>query len=331
MPAAPRARTDPPATRAAATPTHRRAGRERRAQERVHVRGLGQLQADARDRRRRTAARRGGNRQRGAARVARRAQHTSVDSSRADSRSPSGPTLRSRPPTTMATRSQVISTSGRMCVEKKTVLPSLRSSRIRSRTSLRPSGSSPVIGSSSITSSGSPISACAIPIRCSIPFENLRSGRPRAWSSPTRAIKRLARARRSADGSVAERADEVEELLGRQVVVEVGPLGQVAEPALRGQRRGPAGPAPRRARRWEDEPHQHLQRRGLAGAVRPQEPEDLAAVDLESSRPCTASTRRRKKPEAKGLRAGRRRAAPPRGRTSAVMATAIIPGYGRGV
>ena len=126
---------------------------------------------------------------------------TSVDSRRADSRSPSGPTLRSTPPITIATRSQVISTSGRICVEKKIVFPSLRSSRIRSRTSLRPSGSRPVIGSSRITSSGSAISACAIPIRCNIPFENLRSGRPRAWPRPTRSISRSARARRSADGS----------------------------------------------------------------------------------------------------------------------------------
>ena len=53
------------------------------------------------------------------------------------------------------TRSQSVSTSGRMWVEKKTVFPRRFSSRMRSRTSLRPTGSSPLMGSSSTTNAGS--------------------------------------------------------------------------------------------------------------------------------------------------------------------------------
>ena len=81
---------------------------------------------------------------------------------------------------------------------------------------------------------------------------------------------------------VAQRADEIQELFRREVIVEVGALGQVADPALGRQARhrqpqhlgAPAG--------REDEAHQHLEGGGLAGAVGAQEPEDLAAMDVEA-------------------------------------------------
>jgi hypothetical protein len=53
------------------------------------------------------------------------------------------------------------------------------------RTSRRPSGSSPDIGSSRKTTSGSFSSACAMPTRWIMPFENLRSCSRRSAPMPT--------------------------------------------------------------------------------------------------------------------------------------------------
>ena len=103
---------------------------------------------------------------------------------RASPRRPAGPS------TTIATRLQSVSASGRMCELKKTVRPSSRSRRIRARTSRRPSGSSPDIGSSRKTTSGSLISACASPTRWIMPFENLRSCIRRSAPSPTSSSRR---------------------------------------------------------------------------------------------------------------------------------------------
>ena len=87
---------------------------QRRPQEAVHVGSLAQLDRRAPRRSARTRAPSGSA---GSPRRAPRRSTTSVDSRRADSSSSSGPTLRVRPANTIATRSQVISTSGRMCVE----------------------------------------------------------------------------------------------------------------------------------------------------------------------------------------------------------------------
>lgn len=59
-----------------------------------------------------------------------------------------------RPRLTIATRSQVTSTSLRKWELRNTLTPVSRSSRIRSRTSRRPSGSRPEVGSSNNTSAG---------------------------------------------------------------------------------------------------------------------------------------------------------------------------------
>src|SRR3989442_1676102 len=71
-------------------------------------------------------------------------------------------------------------------MEKKTVLPSCFSCSIRSRTSRRPMGSSPDIGSSKNTSFGLCRTAWAIPTRCSMPFENFLNCMPPTSGSPTR-------------------------------------------------------------------------------------------------------------------------------------------------
>ena len=71
----------------------------------------------------------------------------------------------------MPTRLQSSSASDRMCELKSTVRPSSRKPRISSRTSRRPIGSRPDIGSSRMTSSGSLTSACASPTRWTMPFE----------------------------------------------------------------------------------------------------------------------------------------------------------------
>ena len=68
-------------------------------------------------------------------------------------------------------RLQIISTSGMMWVEKNTVFPRFFRPRMRSRTSARPMGSRPLIGSSRMTSSGSWSSAWAMPTRWFMPLE----------------------------------------------------------------------------------------------------------------------------------------------------------------
>src|SRR6185503_11083717 len=105
-----------------------------------------------------------------------------------------------RPFARIATRLHSASASLRTCELKKTVHPRSRSRRISARTSRRPSGSSPDIGSSKITSSGSLTSAWAMPTRCSIPLENFRSCSRRSAPMPTSSSRRLARARHSPAG-----------------------------------------------------------------------------------------------------------------------------------
>ena len=103
--------------------------------------------------------------------------------------SPAGPCAR------IATRLQSASASLSTCELKNTVHPRSRSRRMSARTSRRPSGSRPDIGSSKMTSSGSLMSACAMPTRCSIPFENLRSCSRRSAPMPDLVEQAARRAR----------------------------------------------------------------------------------------------------------------------------------------
>ena len=71
------------------------------------------------------------------------------------------------------TRSQMASTSERMCVDNKTVRSPLDNRLMRLRNSILCSGSSPLVGSSRINSLGSWMRACARPKRCLYPFESV--------------------------------------------------------------------------------------------------------------------------------------------------------------
>ena len=75
------------------------------------------------------------------------------------------------PRSTMATESQVRSTSSRRWDDSTTVRPSATIERIMSRISAIPAGSSPFIGSSSRSSWGSPSRHAATPSRWRIPIE----------------------------------------------------------------------------------------------------------------------------------------------------------------
>ncbi len=138
-----------------------------------------ELRADARPRRARARPRRD------------RRVFTSRPRARpADRTSPTGPDVISRPRATIATRSAVCSTSDRMWLETKTVRPSFPSDRISSRTSTMPAGSRPFAGSSRISSAGSFRRAAAIPSRCFIPSEYVRTASAPRSASPTRASTR---------------------------------------------------------------------------------------------------------------------------------------------
>ena len=175
---------------------------------------------------------------------------TSVCNRRGDSSASSGPTSRMRPPTTMATRSQMSSTSERMCVENSTVLPSRLSSTMRSRISLRPIGIEPrhrLVEHHELGIVHQRLRD-AEALQHALRIFAQRAGRRRARARRARAA-RARRLRRSARAEAEQAPHEVEQLRARQVVVEVRVLRQEAEPLLRGARRAPAGrrcaPAPR--------------------------------------------------------------------------------------
>ena len=196
-------------------------------------------------------------------------------------RSASVPDAISRPLATMAMRLQSVSASDRMCELKKTVRPSSRSRRISARTSRRPSGSRPDIGSSR---------------KIDLGVVDQRLGQPDALNHPLRELAQLeaplgaepdlVEQPRHAGGPlgapVAEQAGEVaQQLLGGEVVVEVRVLGQVADPPLHLEVAERPAENRRRPGRRVDQLHQQLEGRGLAGAVRPEESEDLARLDGE--------------------------------------------------
>ena len=83
----------------------------------------------------------------------------------------SGPCRMTLPRSTMATASQVRSTSSSRCEDSTTVRPSATRERIMSRISSMPPGSRPFIGSSRISSCGSPRRQAATPSRWRMPME----------------------------------------------------------------------------------------------------------------------------------------------------------------
>ena len=101
---------------------------------------------------------------------------------------------------------------------------------------------------------------------------------------PTSSSSADARLRRSAARIAEERAEVFEQLLRRQVIVEVRVLRQVSDPALDLDVADRPAEDLGAARGREDQLHQQLERRGLAGAVRTEKAEDLALPDLEGQR-----------------------------------------------
>ena len=87
------------------------------------------------------------------------------------SRSWTFPWAMRRPLDRMATLSHTCSTSCRRWLDRRTVCPLLPNSCIRDRTSAMPAGSSPLVGSSRNSTSGSPSSAYAMPSLCFMPME----------------------------------------------------------------------------------------------------------------------------------------------------------------
>ena len=100
-------------------------------------------------------------------------------------RVPGGPSATRRPRAITPTRSHIASTSARRWLEMKIVVPPSASRRRSSRISRIPDGSSPFVGSSSVSSSGSPTKASAIPSRWRIPWLYCFTRLPAASVNPT--------------------------------------------------------------------------------------------------------------------------------------------------
>ena len=101
---------------------------------------------------------------------------------------PVSPSATRRPFTSTTTRGAMRSTSCSTCEETSTVRPSAPSRRISSTTCRRWTGSRPLSGSSSSSSSGECTSAWASLTRCRMPFEKPPTRRSAASSRPTLAI-----------------------------------------------------------------------------------------------------------------------------------------------
>ena len=191
----------------------------------------------------------------------------------------------------MAMRVHSSWTSLRMCELKSTVLPrSCRSSMMR-LTSTRPTGSSPVIGSSSSTSSGSLMSAWAMPTRCSMPLEYLRRCVSAACSRPTSPRSASTRSRLRLAVEPEQPGAEAQELAAGEVVVEVRVLGQVAD--VRDARHAQL----HRAGGRPHQPERDLDRRRLAGAVRARAARTRRSARTSRSTPLRISTVCRRKPD----------------------------------
>ena len=191
------------------------------------------------------------------------------------------PRAATRPRFRIVTSSEIASTSESWCDESRIVAPAFLSSTIRLRTSRCPTGSSPDAGSSSTSTSGVPSSAVASPSRCSMPRENFESSVFWRPSSPTRSSSSALCCSELGSRQAAELPVERHRLARGELAREVRLLGQEAEPGTRaGLRRrhaedleAPAG--------GPHEAEQHLQRRGLAGAVRAEQPVDRPARDAD--------------------------------------------------
>ena len=189
------------------------------------------------------------------------------------------PAAATRPARSTATRSHVRSISESRCELSSTVFPRFASSWRRSRISRRPTGSTPSVGSSSRSTSGSWIRAAARPSRCVMPLENFFTRTSAHSERRTRSRSSGARSPQDAGVHARHPPEDRQRLAGRQVSGEPMPLRQVtdAPPAL-----GVRGRKPEQARPPRGGPgqaQQDLHRRRLAGAVWPKQTKDLALLD----------------------------------------------------
>ena len=143
----------------------------------------------------------------------------------------------------------------------------------------RPTGSSAEVGSSSRSTRGSPTSACAIPSRCCIPFDMPSTRRSRGIREGDELEQPLPL------GGAAARAGEPlvqpEHLVRRVPPREAEELGEVAELGAGGAGAGARAGDLSAAARGTDEADGDLHERRLAGAVRAEQPDELALPHLE--------------------------------------------------
>ena len=187
-------------------------------------------------------------------------------------------TWTSRPSRMIATRSQVRSTSSMMCDDRKIVRPSSRASRTSPKNVCWTSGSRPDVGSSRMSRSGRCWSATISPTFCLLPLE---------YSLNRRLVSRSSALDELADVGLVHAAAQVREVGRSSAHRSAGRTGRIRPADSRsvgGSHRIARGldaedlGAPRRR---SDQVEQDAHGRRLAGAVGPEEPEDLALGDLE--------------------------------------------------
>ena len=194
--------------------------------------------------------------------------------------SASVPACTTSPPSTITTASQILSTSSRWWDDTMMCMPnSLPMRRIRSSISVRCIGSSPSVGSSRRTSSGSCAIAEASFTRCRWPVDIVPTGRKRSSPRPTSQSASLARCTAARRGnrciSARCRTRSCRRQLRRQVVV----LRRVADarPQLEPGRRGIVSEHGQLAGVPGAQPEQDRDERRLAGAVRAEQAGDPGA------------------------------------------------------
>ena len=186
-----------------------------------------------------------------------------------------------RPWSMMPTRSHSRSTSSSSWLEKMTGTPASACSRSTPLITSTATGSSPANGSSRTSMSGPKTSAAASWMRCWLPrlsawsSASRRSARPKRSSQPRARLARL-RARH------AVQLAEVGQLLRHAHLRDTGRAPRACSRCGGGPRRSSGMPEPaHRAGVGREDAEHDPHRRRLAGAVAPDEPEQLARADLE--------------------------------------------------
>ena len=158
------------------------------------------------------------------------------------------------------------------------------------RTAAAKSGTSasgrPAAGSSSSTKRGSVASARATPSRRSSPWASDAAGWSAYAARPSRPSSSSARRVASRGEAPTPSADDLDVLAHREAAEGVAVLERAGEPVAAAPVRRPAGHVPaRRARHVAVarpvEAAEHVDERRLAGAVRADQPDDLARPQLE--------------------------------------------------